>query len=374
MACYESRMRAALLESPGQELLVTDDIDIDPDPRAGEVLVRMSHCGVCHSDLHFVDGSLPCPLPVVLGHEAAGVVEAVGAGVTELAPGDKVILTLRPPCGHCYWCIRGEVSICPVASASSTGILPDGTTRLSRQGGMVFRGVGIAAFSEYVVTSASGAIKVPADTPLEIACVIGCAVQTGVGAVLNTAQVEEGATVMVVGLGGIGISIVQGARLAGASRIIGVDPLESRREQSRQFGVTDTVDPAAIDIASAALSLTDSIGVDYAFDAVGRGGLVESCIAGIRNGGTTVMVGVPRFEDSVTVPALFFALGEKKLKGCFLGSSDPKREFPRLLSLWRAGKLDLEGMVTSRRPLEEINQAFADMKDGVGLRTVIEIG
>jgi Zn-dependent alcohol dehydrogenase len=367
-------MRAALLEAPGQELLVVDDVEIDPTPRAGEVLVRMTNCGVCHSDLHFVDGSLPCPLPVVLGHEAAGVVEAVGPGVVDLAEGDKVILTLRPPCGHCYWCVRGEVSICPNASASSTGVLPDGTTRLSRNGAMVFRGVGIAAFSQYVVTSASGAIKVPADTPLEIACVIGCAVQTGVGAVLNTAEVEEGATVMIVGLGGIGIAIAQGARLAGASKVIGVDPVESRREQALAFGVTDVVDPGSTDIASAGLSLTGGIGVDYAFDAVGRGSLVESCIAGVRPGGTAVMVGVPRVDDSVSFPAIFFALGEKKLKGCFLGSSDPKREFPRLLALWRAGKLDLEGMVTARRPLGDINQAFADMKAGVGLRTVLDIG
>ena len=367
-------MRAALLEAPGQDLTVVDDVDIDPEPRAGEVLVRMTHCGVCHSDLHFADGSLPCGLPIILGHEAAGVIETVGAGVTDLAPGDKVILTLRPPCGHCYWCVRGEVSICPNATATTTGMLPDGTTRLSRNGGLVFRGVGIAAFSEYVVTSASGAIKVPADTPLDIACVIGCAVQTGVGAVLNTAKVEEGATVMIVGLGGVGISIAQGARLAGASKVIGVDPVESRREQARQFGVTDTVDPNDRDIASAALQLTDSIGVDYAFDAVGRGSIAESCITGIRNGGTAVMVGVPRVDDSITISPIFFALAEKKFKGCFLGSSDPKKEFPRLLSLWRAGLLDLEGMITERRPLDQINDAFADMKAGRGLRTVIEIG
>jgi Zn-dependent alcohol dehydrogenase len=366
-------MRAALLEQTGQDLIVVDDVEVDSDPRAGEVLVRMTHCGVCHSDLHFVDGSLPCPFPVVLGHEAAGVIERVGPGVTHLAEGDKVILTLRPPCGQCYWCVRGEVSICPTSSASSTGVLPDGTTRLSRAGGVVFRGVGIAAFSEYTVTSASGAIKVPADTPLEIACVIGCAVQTGVGAVLNTAKVEEGATVLIVGLGGIGIAIAQGARLAGASRIIGVDPVESRRDQAKRFGVTDTVDPASLDIASAALALTDQIGVDYAFDAVGRAGLVESCVAGIRNGGTAVMVGVPRLDEALSIPAAFFGLGEKKLLGCFLGSSDPKREFPRLISLWRAGLLDLEGMITARRPLEEINDAFADMKAGRGLRTVIEL-
>ena len=366
-------MRAALLEQPGQDLLVVDDVEIDPSPRAGEVLVRMTHCGVCHSDLHFVDGTLPAPMPIVLGHEAAGVVEAVGAGVFGLAEGDKVILTLRPPCGHCYWCVRGEVSICPNATATTTGMLPDGTTRLSRGGAVVYRGVGIAAFSEYVVTSASGAVRVPADTPLEVACVIGCAVQTGVGAVLNTAGVEPGATVMIVGLGGIGISIAQGARLAGASQIIGVDPVESRREQALGFGVTSVVDPGAMDIASAALAATDGIGVDYAFDAVGRSSLVESCIAGVRNGGTVVMVGVPPIDNVVSFPALFFALGEKKLRGCFLGSSDPKREFPRLVSLWQAGRLDLDGMITARRPLEEINQAFADMKSGVGLRTVIEL-
>jgi Zn-dependent alcohol dehydrogenase len=367
-------MRAAVLEKVGQDLIVADDITIDPEPRAGEVLVRMTNCGVCHSDLHFVDGSLPCATPIILGHEAAGVVERVGPGVTHLAEGDKVILTLRPPCGHCYHCIRGEVSICQQAAATSTGVLADGTTRLSRGDEVVFRGVGIAAFSEYVVTDATGAIKVPADTPLDIACVIGCAVQTGVGAVLNTAKVEEGATVMIVGLGGIGISIAQGARLAGASRVIGVDPVASRREQAAQFGVTDTIDPASSDVAAAAFDLTGGIGVDYAFDAVGRGALAESCVAATRAGGTAVMVGVPRIEDTVTIHAISFALSEKKLKGCFLGSSDPQREFPRLIELWRAGRLDLEGMITARRPLDEINEAFADMKAGTGLRTVLNIG
>jgi len=365
-------MRAAVLETVGQELVVADNIDIDREPRTGEVLVKMTNCGVCHSDLHYVDGSLPGPTPIILGHEAAGIVERVGAGVTHLAEGDKVILTLRPPCGQCYWCVRGEVSICPAAGVGA-GTLPDGTTRLSRGEETVFRGVGIAAFSEYVVTSANGAVKVPDDTPLDVACVIGCAVQTGVGAALNTAKIEEGATVMVIGLGGIGISIAQGARLAGAAKIIGVDPVASRREQAMQFGVTDTVDPNEADVATAGLSLTDGIGVDYAFDAVGRSALVQACIGAIRPGGTAVMVGVPKIDDVLSFPAIMFALSEKKLQGCFLGSSDPKREFPRLVSLWRAGKLDLEGMITARRPLEEINEAFADMQAGKGLRTVITI-
>jgi S-(hydroxymethyl)glutathione dehydrogenase/alcohol dehydrogenase len=255
----------------------------------------------------------------------------------------------------------------------ATGVLADGGTRLAHRGRTVFRGVGMGAFAEYVVTDAAGAVKVPADTPLDIACVLGCAVQTGVGAVLNTARVTEGATVLICGLGGIGISIAQGARLAGARRIIGVDPLAARREQALRFGVTETFDPGSSDIASVALNATAGIGVDYAFDAVGRSALVESCIAGIRPGGTVVMVGVPKLEDQVNIPALFFSMSEKKLLGCFLGSSNPHREFPRLLSLWQAGRLDLEHMITARRPLEQLNEAFADMKAGVGLRTVMTL-
>ena len=362
-------MRAALLEGV-DDIKVVDDVEIEK-PHEGEVLVRVHHCGVCHSDLHFVDGSLPSAFPAILGHEAGGVVEAVGPGVSELVPGDKVILTLRPPCGRCYWCVRGEHSICPSYS-NMAGTLPDGGTRLAHGGRTVFRGgVFIGGFAEQAVVPATGAVKVPEDTPLDIAAVLGCAVQTGVGAVVNTAKVEPGATVMIIGLGGIGISIAQGARIAGASRIIGVDPVAERRTQAERFGVTDTLDPVAGDVSAAAVELTGGIGVDYAFDAVGRVELVGACVAANRPGGTTVMVGVPRMDEVVSVPALFFAMAEKKLLGCFLGSSNPHRELPRLLALWRSGALDLEGMVTSRRPLAEIDDAFADMKAGKGLRTLL---
>src|SRR3954471_10323078 len=279
-------MRAALLEGV-DDLQVVDDVEIDK-PHEGEVLVRIQHCGVCHSDLHFVDGSLPCAYPSILGHEAGGIVEAVGAGVTGLAEGDKCILTLRPPCGRCYFCVRGQHSICP-EYGSMSGTLPDGGTRLSHQGRTVYRaGVFLAAFAEQAVVPANGVVKVPDDTPLDIAAVIGCSVQTGVGAVLNTAKVEAGATVMIIGLGGIGISIAQGARIAGASRIIGVDPVASRREQAAAFGVTDVLDPNAGDVASAVLELTGGIGIDYAFDAVGNSAIVETCIGAIRPGGTAV--------------------------------------------------------------------------------------
>ena len=279
--------------------------------------------------------------PAILGHEAGGVVEAVGAGVLGLREGDKVILTLRPPCGRCYFCVRGQFSICSEYDRVSamTGALPDGGTRLSHQGRTVSRaGVFLAAFAEQAVVPANGAVKVPDDTPLDIACVIGCAVQTGVGAVLNTAKVEAGATVLIVGVGGIGISIMQGARIAGASQIIGSNPSRRDGRAPHAFGVTDVIDPGAGDVAAAVLELTGGIGVDYTFDAVGHSAIVDTCINAIRAGGTAVMVGVPKIDHFVNFHALMFAMSEKKITGCFLGSSNPHREFPRLLSLWRCGR------------------------------------
>lgn len=362
-------MRAALLEAPNTELKVVDDIDIAP-PGPGQIRVRVVNCGVCHSDLHVVDGGLPGMMPTVLGHEAGGIVEEVGAGVLDLAVGDKVIMTLRPVCGRCYFCVRNQPSLC----SGPGGMMAMGPPPLSRGGEPVYPGIGMGAFAEQVIVYQNAAVKVPDDTPLEIACVIGCAVQTGVGAVLNTAQVEAGATVLVQGLGGVGMSIVQGARIAGASQVIVSDPFAERRELAAAFGATSAIDPSAQDVVSAVQAATGQIRVDYAFDAVGVPALVETGLNACRPGGTTVCVGVPKMTDAYTVQALFFAMGEKKLTGCFLGSSNPQREFPRLLDLWRNGRLDLEGLVTARRPLSEINEAFADMKAGHGLRTVLDIG
>jgi S-(hydroxymethyl)glutathione dehydrogenase/alcohol dehydrogenase len=365
-------MRAAVLEA-SEKPLVVDDVDIE-DPRVGEVLVRVTNCGVCHSDLSLANGTFPFVAPTVLGHEAAGVVEKIGAGVTAVAPGDKVVLTPVPSCNKCYWCVRGEYGCCVNAQSLTTGMMPDGHTPLSRHGQPVLRGVGLGGFAEYVITPESGAVKVADDTPLDVACVIGCAVQTGVGAVLNTARVVEGATVLVVGGGGIGIAIVQGARIAGASRIVLSDPVAERRENATRFGATDVVDPTAQDVLGTVHQLTGGIGVDYAFDAVGAGPVIEQCIWATRNGGMTVMVGAGGLDQSVTIaPPVVYSLSERKLVGCLLGSSNGRREIPRLLSLWRAGRLDLEGMITARRPLSEVNDAFADMTSGRGLRTVLSI-
>ncbi len=365
-------MRAAIFEASSEPLRVVDDVEIEA-PGPGEVAVRVSHCGVCHSDLSLVDGAMPAMTPVVLGHEAAGVVDAVGPGVTRLQVGDHVVLTPCPPCGRCYWCLRGEFSICTNSLALATSTHPDGGTRLTRAGATVYRGLGVAAFAEMVVTQETGAVKIPDDVPLEVACVVGCAVQTGVGAVIHTAGVRPGDTVLVLGLGGVGLSVVQGARLAAATTIIVSDPVAERREVALRLGATHAVDPTSENLVATVQAITD-VGVDVAFDAVGRSALVVDGLAATRPGGLTVMVGVPPLAESLVIdtPALF-AFTEKKLVGCLLGGVNSLRDIPRLIDLWRSGHLDLEALITPRRPLDEINEAFEDLRASRGVRTVMTI-
>jgi len=284
------------------------------------------------------------------------------------------VLTPCPPCGRCYGCVRGEPGVCVNVMGLVTSSLPDGRTSLSRRGAIVHRGVNLGAFSEYVVLPETGAVKVDGDSPLDVLCVIGCAVQTGVGAVFNTARVEAGATVLVLGLGGIGLSIVQGARIAGASRIVASDPVASRRDAARAFGATDLLDPAADDVVQAARDLTGGIGIDYAFESAGRAALIQTALGAIRNGGTVVCVGAPPISESITIPlAAGFVISEKKLLGCTLGSCNSIRDIPRLVALWRAGRLDLESMITARRPLAEIDLAMADLRASRGIRSVLNL-
>lgn len=367
-------MRAALLEKNQEPLSFVTDIEVqEPGPR--EVLVKISSCGICHSDLTMIDNPGGTQLPVILGHEAAGVVEAVGPGVTRLAKGDPVMLTPLPSCGQCYFCVRGQPTLCVDAQGFMTGVRSDGSSPFSRGDQPVYRGFGVAGWGEYTVVGENSAVKVPEDTPLEIACVIGCAIQTGVGAVLNTAKVEEGATVLVTGLGGIGISIVQGARLAGASRIIVSDPVAERRDHAANFGATDILDPTRDDVVARAIELTGGIGVDYAFDGAGVHELIQQCIQASRVGGTTVMVGAPADIRplEIPIPALFLTQ-EKKVIGSLLGSCHGQRDVPRFLALWRAGKLDLESMISHRRPISDVNAGLDDMRASRGLRTVLSFG
>jgi len=363
-------MRAALFN--GTDRLEIGSVDV-ADPARGQVRVRVHHCGICHSDYTVLAGGLG-QSPQVLGHEASGVVDAVGDGVELLAPGDKVVLTPIASCGRCYWCTRAQPSQCVNKGQTFSAAFLDGTTGLSRDGEVVYRGMGVGGFAEYALVSETGAVKVPADTPLEVACVIGCAVQTGAGAVLNTARVEPGATVLVLGLGGIGLSVVQGARVAGAARIVASDPVSARRKMAEHLGATYVVDPGAVDVLAATGEATDGVGVDYAFEAAGVTDLQAVAIEATRAGGTTVLVGAPPFTDSLTIPTtLMWGMQEKKLLGCFMGSTNSLRDIPMFLALWRAGQLDLESLVTARRPLEEINAGFDDLAAGVGVRTVIDL-
>lgn len=366
-------MRAAVLETPGSPMKITE-VEIE-DPGPGQVRVAIQHCGCCHSDLSIAEGVFPAPTPIVLGHEASGIVDTVGPGIEHLAAGDHVVLTSCPPCGSCYWCVRGEASSCINSNDVITNQFADGQTGLSRNGELVYRGVGLAGFAEYVLTRANGAIKIDTEVPLEVACVVGCAVQTGVGAVLNTARVVEGATVLVLGLGGIGLSVVQGARIAGATRIIVSDPVAERREAAGALGATDFIDPTQEDVIVKAQTQTGGIGVDYAFECAGHGDLITQAMTATRNGGTIVCVGAPPIDHNITVaPASLFVLSEKKLMGTLLGGCNSLREIPRMIGLYQNGRLDLEALITARRPLEEINEAMADLTAGRGIRTILDIG
>lgn len=364
-------MKAAVLESAGKPLVI-DEVEI-ADPGPGQVRVKIANCGVCHSDLSVCDGAFPIQVPVILGHEAAGQVDALGPGVRDLAVGDKVVLTACPPCGACYYCVRGDASLCVDTIGLITNAFPDGSTGLSRGNETVYRGLNVAAFAQFVVTSDRGAVRIDDDVPLDVACVIGCAVQTGVGAVINTARVEEGATVLVMGLGGIGQNVVQGARLAGASRIFASDPVAERREVAKAFGATDLLDPGQEDVTERTRAET-GVGVDYAFETAGLAALVQQGLAATRNGGTVVCVGAPPIDQNIEIaPASLFTVSGKKLMGCVLGDVHSLHEIPRLVALWKAGRLDLEGLITQRRPLAEINAAMDDLRASRGIRTVLSI-
>ena len=364
-------MKSALVEKIGTAPIIVEDVECS-SPGPGQIKVTVSHCGICHSDLTFLESTMT-QIPVILGHEAAGTVTEIGAGVTTFVEGDSVMLSPFAPCGRCYFCIRGETVLCSDAASMFTGLLPDGTSPFSRNNELVYRGLGVGGFAQETVVGETGAVKISPEIPRNIAAVMGCAVQTGVGAVTNTAKMEAGATALIMGLGGIGISILLGTKVVGASQVIVSDPVKERRDYALKLGASIALDPNDVDVAGTVQDLTNGIGVDYSFDAAGSADLVSVGIKASRNGGTTVMVGAPPVEHDLKIPTVVgFGITEKKLLGCLYGSSDSRREVPRLLDLWKAGKLDLEGLITNRRPLEEINLGFEDMKKGEGIRTILE--
>ena len=363
-------MKAAVCYENNQPVRV-EDVEQDA-PRRGEVRVRLAASGVCHSDLSVVTGVLPLQLPCVLGHEGAGIVEEVGEGVTRLARGDSVVLSWITPCGTCYFCRMGRVSLCDLgAQINLTSLMPDGTSRLHKDGQDLYPFSALGTMAETAVVPENAAVKVPADTPLDKAALVGCAVMTGVGAVFNTAQVTPGSRVAVFGAGGVGLNAIQGAAIAGAEQVIAVDVNGRKLEFAKGFGATHTVDASKGDPAKAIKKITGGIGADYTFEAIGRKESIEQAHAAVRKGGTCVVIGVAAYGELVSLNAFLLPLLEKRLVGCWYGSGNPHLDIPRLIALYRAGKLKLDELVTRTYKLDEVNQAFDDMTRGVNARGVI---
>lgn len=348
-----------------------EDVRLDP-PGRGEVKVRMVATGVCHSDLSVTRGVIRMKLPIVLGHEGAGVVEEVGEGVTHLVPGDKAVLAWVTSCGACFYCRRGKPNLCDVGERiNNTNRMPDGSSRVHLGGEalQVFSAVG--AMAEAAVVPASAAVKVPADAPLESCALLGCAVMTGVGAVFNIARVEPGSSVAVFGAGGVGLNAIQGAAIAGAEMIVAVDAVPAKLELARTFGATHVLEPSSGDVPKAIRAMTEGRGVDYAFEAIGRKETVEQAYAATRKAGTCVVIGLGSVKEYVSLNAFLLPLFEKRLLGCWYGGANVHVDVPRLLGLYRAGKLKLDPLVTRTYRLPQVNEAFADMTAGLNARGVI---
>ncbi|MDN5937691.1 MAG: Zn-dependent alcohol dehydrogenase [Salinisphaera sp.] len=364
-------MRAAVLDAIDAPLQV-QDVTI-AEPRAGEALVRVVACGLCHSDYSCAHGVLRAPTPSVLGHEMGGVVEAVGAGVDDLAPGDHVVATLTPACGACAFCAEDKPFLCLQAAPMMVdATMLDGSTRLTRGDETVYQLCGIGGFAEQAIVPAGALVKVDPEAPLDLVCVLGCGVLTGTGAVWNTAQVEAGATVAVLGCGGVGLAVVQGARIAGARQIIAIDPVAERRKLALELGATDELDPADGDAAKAVKKMAAG-GVHYAFEAVGRVDTIAQTFNMVRPSGMAVVVGVPKISDEIPLRASGFVQG-KRMVGSLYGSSNPRRDIPRLVDYYRGGELMLDNMVTHRIPLDRVNEAFDLMTTGGGARAVVTMG
>jgi S-(hydroxymethyl)glutathione dehydrogenase/alcohol dehydrogenase len=363
-------MKAAVFYEYNAPLKI-EEIDIDK-PKRGEVLVKIAASGVCHSDLSVMNGTLPFPPPpVVLGHEGAGVVQEVGADVATVSPGDHVILSWRPSCGKCGYCATGRPQLCQTSSMQLLqGRLPDGTTRLHKGALDIGHFTGVASFAEYAVVPESGVVKIRSDVPLDAAALVGCGVMTGVGAVINTAKVEPGASVVVIGCGGVGLNVVQGAVLAGAEKVIAVDLNPRKLEWARQFGATHIVNPTEGDPITQVFSLTDGLGADYAFEVIGRADTAVQAYHSIRPGGMAVVVGVAKPDDMMVIPALSL-LQEKTLTGSIYGSARPSVDMPKLIDLYMSKKLKLDELVSRRIKLEQINDAFEWMEKGEVARSVI---
>ena len=365
--------RAAVLTEIGQPLEIHDDIEVEA-PHAGEVQIRIAASGVCHSDLSTLNGTLMSPLPVVLGHEGAGVVEAVGEGVASVQPGDHVVISWVPTCGQCYYCRHDQGFLCERSGVTlAAATLLDGTTRFSRGGSPVHQMASSGTFAEVTIVPEIGTVKIPPDLDLKVAALIGCGVLTGVGAAMNTATIKPGDTVAVLGCGGVGLNVIQGARIKGAGEIIAIDMNETKLELARQFGATATVNASTVNAVGAVMDLTAQRGADVAFEVIGLAATIEQALRMSRRGGETVLVGVPSMDVMVELPAfLGVVLSSKTIKGCWYGSSNVQRDVPKLIELYRSGELLLDELISRTITLDQVNEAFDAMEAGEVARSVIQ--
>jgi S-(hydroxymethyl)glutathione dehydrogenase/alcohol dehydrogenase len=352
-------MKAAVLYEVNKPLVI-EEIDID-EPGPGQVMVKTVSTGVCHSDLHQIEGLWPIDLPVVLGHEATGIVERLGEGVTYVQPGDRVVMNFIPFCGACRYCQSGRPVLCTEGRGTATHL------RKGDQAINVF--ISVSSFAEHMVAPESGLVKVRGDAPLDKLGIMGCAVATGVGAVLNTATVEAGSSVAVIGIGGVGLNVVQGAALAAADPIIAIDVLDQKLEMAEQFGATHFVNALKEDPVKKVRSLTGG-GADYAFEVIGSPEAISQAFDMVHPGGEAVMVGLSPFGSKTSIDTRGL-LSEKVLRGCTYGSIRPRIDIPRFIDLYMAGKLKLDELVSRTYPLEGINEAFAAMKAGEVARSIV---
>lgn len=354
--------------------LSLEEVELE-GPGPGEVLVEVAAAGLCHSDLSVVDGSRPRPLPMVLGHEAAGVVRELGPGVRDLQEGDPVVFSYVPSCGRCVPCQSGRPTQCePGGKANAQGTLLGGHRRFrDASGAPLHHHLGVSAFSRYTVASEASLVRIPADVPLDVAAVFGCAVLTGVGAVVNTARAEPGTSAVVYGLGGVGLAAVMGAEVAGCEPIVAVDPLAQKRELALALGATHAVDARAPDALEQVRGLTHG-GAHHAFEAVGSAAVLAQAYAALRRGGTAVALGLPHPSQQLQIPAVSLVAEEKTLKGSYMGSAVPRRDLPRFLALYRAGKLPVERLLSSHVAPEGLNAALDALADGQAVRQMLRFG
>ncbi len=342
------------------------------DPGSGEVLVEMAGAGLCHSDLSVIDGSRPRVMPMVMGHEASGIVREVGANVSEFAPGDHVVFSWVASCGRCEFCVTGRGALCrPGADANIAGTLLSGARHFTdANANLCNHHLGVAAFSQFSIAAQESLVKIDPSFPLPLAALFGCAVMTGVGAVVNTARVTPGSSVAVFGLGGVGLSAVMGARVAGANPIIAVDRLDSKLKLAREIGATHVINVEKDDPIAAVRDLIGD-GVEYAFESVGNEQVLIQAYGATRCGGTTVTVGLPAPDKMFSIPALSITAEERTIKGSYMGSCVPRRDIPRYIELYQAGKLPVEKLQTHTLRLDEINEGFDRLAQGTAVRQII---